>query len=71
MFRNRHEKSKDFHVKKNDKDFDEYLNFDEFLSDLIGRFSEFGQEIYSNISSDKKVQELNLDAEFNLQITFL
>ena len=41
------------------------------MSDVIGRFSEFGQEIYSNISSEKKPELLNLDAEFNLQITFL
>ena len=41
------------------------------MSDVIGRFSEFGQEIYSNISSEKKPPLLNLDAEFNLQINFL
>ena len=70
-FNKKEGKSKDFNYDNYDKGFDEYLNFDEFLSDLIGRFSEVGQEIYSNISSDKKAQSLNLDAEFNLQISFL
>ena len=69
-FKKRAGKSRDFSTENNDNQFDEYLNFDDFLSDLIGRFSEVGQEIYSNISSDKKAQSLNLDAEFNLQITF-
>ena len=41
------------------------------MSDLIGRFSEVSQDIYSNISSDNNAQSLNLDAEFNLQISFL
>ena len=40
------------------------------MNNLIGRFSEVGQEIYSNISSEKKSQSLNLDAQFHLQITF-
>ena len=53
-FINRDKKSKDFYTENNDKQIDEYLNFDEFLSDLIGRFSEVGQDIYSNISFDKK-----------------
>jgi len=70
-FNNRDGKSRDIDSDNNDKRFDEYLNFDDFLSDLIGRFSEVGQEIYSNISSDKNAQSLNLDAEFNLQISFL
>ena len=70
-FKNRDGKSKDFDRENNDMDFNESLSFDDFLSDLIGRFSEVGQEIYSNISSEKKSQSLNLDAEFNLQITFL
>ena len=70
-FKNSNGKSRDFDSEKNDKRFDEYQNFDDFLSDLIGRFSEVGQEIYSNISSDKNAQSLNLDAEFNLQISFL
>ena len=70
-FKNRDGKSRDFDRENNDKRFDEYLNFDDFLSDLIGRFSEVGQEIYSNISSDKNSQSLNLDAQFNLQISFL
>ena len=70
-FKNRVGRSRDFYRKNNDKGFDKYLNFDDFLSDLIGRFSEFGQEIYSNISSEKKAPLLNLDAEFNLQINFL
>ena len=69
-FKNRDGKSRDFSRENNDQQFDEYLNFDDFLSDLIGRFSEVGQEIYSNISSDKNAQSLNLDAEFNLQISF-
>ena len=64
-------KSRDFYREKNEKVFEEYLNFDDFLSDLIGRFSEVGQEIYSNISSEKKAQALNLDAEFTLNISFL
>ena len=70
-FENANGKSRDFYTKNNDKDLNEDLNFDDFVSDVIGRFSEFGQEIYSNIYSDKKPQLLNLDAEFNLQITFL
>ena len=64
-FNNRDGKSRDFDSFNNDK------RFDDFFSELIGRFSEVGQEIYSNISSDKNVQSLNLDAEFNLQISFL
>ena len=47
--KNSYEKSKDSAIEKNDKRFDKYKNFDDFLSDLIGRFSEVGQEIYSNI----------------------
>ena len=64
-FKNRDGKSRDFDSENNDK------RFDDFFSELIGRFSEVGQEIYSNISSDKNAQSLNLDAEFNLQISFL
>ena len=70
-FKNRDGKSRDFSRENNDQRFDEYLNFDDFLSDLIGRFSEVSQDIYSNISSNKNAQSLNLDAEFNLQISFL
>ena len=70
-FKNRDGKSRDFSRENNDQQFDEYLNFDDFLSDLIGRFSDVGKEIYSNISSDNNAQSLNLDAEFNLQISFL
>ncbi len=70
-FKNRDGKSRDFSRENNYQRFDEYLNFDDFLSDLIGRFSEVGKEIYSNISSDNNAQSLNLDAEFNLQISFL
>ena len=70
-FINSDKKSKDFYTENNDKQFDEYLNFDDFLSDLIGRFSEVGQDIYSNISFDKNARSMNLDAEFNLQISFL
>ncbi|WP_269609511.1 DnaJ C-terminal domain-containing protein [Prochlorococcus marinus] len=69
-FKNIDGKSRDFHRENDDQSFDEYLNFDDFLSDLIGRFSEVGKEIYSNISSDKNPQSLNLNAEFNLQISF-
>ena len=67
----RDEKSSDFDRKNNYIGFDDDLNFDDFLSDLLGRFNEVGQEIYSNLSSDKKANSLNLDAEFNLQLTFL
>ena len=63
-------KSRDFYMRNNDKGFDEYSNFDDFFNNLITRFSEVGQEIYSNISSEKKSQSLNLDAQFDLQITF-
>jgi len=70
-FKNRDGKSRDFYRENNYQRFDEYLNFDDFMSDLIGRFSEVGQEIYSNISSDNNTQSLNLDAQFNLQISFL
>ena len=70
-FKNRDRNSRDFYTENKDKQFDEYLNFDDFLSDLIGRFSEVGQDIYSNISFDKNARSLNLDAEFNLQISFL
>ena len=49
---------------------DEYLNFYNFWGDLIGRFSEVDKVIYLNISLDNNVQSLNLDAEFNLQISF-
>ena len=65
-FQNRDGKSKDFYSENNNMSSDKYMNFDDFLRDFLGRFSEFGQEIYSNISSDTKVQPLNLDAIFNL-----
>ena len=68
-FKNRDGKSRDFSGGNSDRRFDEYLNFDDFLSDLMGRFSEVGKEIYSNISSDNNAQSLNLDAEFNLKIS--
>ena len=64
-FKNRDVNSRDFDRKNNDQ------NFDDFFSDLLKRFSDVGQEIYSNISSENKDKLLNLDAEFNLQITFL
>jgi len=70
-FKNRDGNSRDFYRENNDQHFDEDLKFDDFLSDLIGRFSGVGKEIYSNISSDNNAQSLNLDAEFNLQISFL
>ncbi len=70
-FTNRDRNSRDFYTENKYKQFDKYLNFDDFLSDLIGRFGEVGQDIYSNISLDKNAQSINLDAEFNLQISFL
>ncbi len=70
-FKNRDGGSRDSSRENYYQRFDEYLNFDDFLSDLIGRFSEVGKEIYSNISSDNNSQSLNLDAEFNLQVSFL
>ena len=70
-FKKRAGKSRDFYKENHDNQFDEYLNFDDFLSDLLGRFSEVSQDIYSNISSNKNAKSLNLDAEFNLQISFL
>ena len=70
-FNNRDRNPRDVDRKNYVRDFDEYSNFDNFFSDLIGRFSEVGKEIYSNISSEKKEQLLSLDAEFNLEITFL
>ena len=45
-FKTRDEKSRDFYRENNAQRFDEYLNFDDFLRDLIGRFSEVGQEIF-------------------------
>ena len=60
LFKNRAGKSRDSYTGNNDKQFDEYLNFDDFLSDLIGRFSEVSQDIYSNISFDKNARALNL-----------
>ena len=68
-FINRDEKSSGS-KKEKDLGFNKDYSFDDFLNDLIGRFSEVGQEIYSHVSSDKKSQALNLDAEFELQITF-
>ncbi len=70
-FKNRDGKSSDFYKEKFDQRFYKYINFDDFLIDLIGRFSEVGQEMYSNISSGDNAQSLNLDAVFNLQISFL
>ena len=69
-FKNRDGNSRGSYRDKNNKPLKEYLNFDDFLSDLIGRFSEVGQDIFSNISSVNESQSLNLDAEFNLQISF-
>jgi len=70
-FKNRYGNSRDLDGTNNDHLFDKYLNFDDFLTDLIGGFSKFGKEIFSNISSDNNAQVLNLDAKFNLQISFL
>ncbi|WP_269604367.1 DnaJ C-terminal domain-containing protein [Prochlorococcus marinus] len=69
--KNRDGKRRDINKENDNQRLYEYLNFDYSLSDLIGRFSEVGKEIYSNISSDNNAQSLNLDAEFNLQISFL
>ena len=44
-FKNRDGNSRDFDGKNNDHLFDKYLNFDDFLSDLIGGFGKFGKEI--------------------------
>ena len=41
------------------------------MGDLFGRFSVVSQELFSNISSDMNTKQLNLDAEFNLHISFL
>ena len=48
-----------------------YSSLDDFFCDLIGRFSDVVQEIYSNISKEKKGLLLNLDANFDFQISFL
>ena len=64
-------KSKDLKNKIYDQNFDKYINFEDFVSDLVGKFGEVGKGIYSNINLDNNNQALNLDAEFNLQITFL
>ena len=71
FYKNRYGKSKDSSKKNNDEFFNEYLNLDNFWDELIGRFSEVGQEIYSNISTENKEKSLNLDARFNLHITFM
>ena len=49
LFKNRAGKSRDSYTENNDNQFDEYLNFDDFLSDLIGRFSEVSQDIYLSL----------------------
>ena len=64
-FNNRDGKSKNLHEGNHDNDFDQFFN------DLIGRFSEFGQDMYLNRNSEKKSQSLDLNAEFKLQISFL
>ena len=69
-FKNRDGKPGDFGRGDNEKSSEENFSFDDFLSDLIGGISEVGQEIYSNISLGKNPQSLNLDAEFNLKISF-
>ena len=43
-FKNRDGKSRDFDRENNDKDFKQYLYFEDFLSELIGKFSEVGQD---------------------------
>ena len=68
--KNKNVKAGNFYTENNEMGFKAYLNFDDFLADLIGKFSEVGKEIYSNISSDQTMPLLNLDAEFNLKITF-
>ena len=70
-FPNRDRKPVDFPNENNETYLDENFNFDDFWSDLIERFSEAGQEIYSNISPEQVFQSLKLDAEFHLSITFL
>jgi len=52
---NRHGKSENFYKANYDNGSNEYFNFDKFLSDLIGKFSVVGQEIYSNRSSEKNL----------------
>ena len=54
-FTNRKGKSKDVSKENSARGFDGYLTFDDFLNDLIGRFSEVGQEFYSSISSEKRL----------------
>ena len=68
---NRDGKSRDLNKKSKEKHFDKYINFDDFWGDLFGRFSVVSQELFSNISSDMNTKQLNLDAEFNLHISFL
>ena len=70
-FKSNDENARDFYKKNKGFNFKKYSNFDDFLSDLVGRINEVGQQIYSNVSSDKESHLSNLDAEFNLQITFL
>ena len=68
--KNKDRESGDFYGENNDISFNKYLNFDDFLNDLIGRFGEVGKEIFSTRSPDKNARSLNLDANFNLQISF-
>ena len=69
-FTKRDRKPRDFNSVNNDKDFENFFNFGDFGSDVIERFSDLGQEFYSNISSEYDLKLLTLDAEFSLQITF-
>ena len=71
MFEHRDRNSRNFDKDNTGNLYVEYLNIDDFWADLSEKSSEIGQEIYSNISSAKNVQSLNLDAEFDLHITFL
>ena len=69
-FQSRDGQTENFYRENDYKGTKEYANFDDFLGDLLGKFSEVSQEIYANISSNKKSKSLDLDAEFNLEITF-
>ncbi len=69
--------SRDFSKEGFASGFESYKNFDEFLKDLLGRFKGVGQDIFSRFSSEQYFQpwndsnkNLNLDAVFNLKITF-
>ncbi len=69
--------SSDFSREGFDARFESYKNFDEFLKDFLGRFKGVGQDVFSRFSLEQYVhswndskKNFNLDAEFNLKITF-